>query len=97
MNLTILLRPEKPMCWINPHSTRLVRSTHLVGAVVMLIDRFSTRIGECFPFTRSFPTRKADVLDQSALYAAGAKHSPGWSSSVRHTPEHPLKIGRAHV
>ena len=31
-------------------------------------------------------TRKADVLDQSALYAAGAKHSPGRSSSNAHRP-----------
>jgi hypothetical protein len=30
----------------------------LVGSVVMFIDRFSTRIGECIPFTRSYSDQK---------------------------------------
>jgi hypothetical protein len=31
---------------------------YLVGSVVMFIDRFSTRIGECIPFTRSYSDQK---------------------------------------
>jgi hypothetical protein len=64
---------------------------HLVGSVVMFIDRFSTRIGDVSLLHDLIPTRNAEVLDNSALYRGyPLRASPGWISSMQHTPEHPL-------